>query len=115
MDFEQRSLFRRDYYGHNWYQSLYFVYFVPGYGNIVPATSTGRIACVLFALFGAPLAISQFQFQFLQSVSVTIGDLGKFLSECTIWLYKQMKKAKVQMRSHWRRFRVGKGEKSLKY
>ncbi|KIH45902.1 Ion channel, partial [Ancylostoma duodenale] len=28
-----------------------------GYGNIVPATSSGRIACVVFALFGAPLAI----------------------------------------------------------
>ncbi|EJW74124.1 hypothetical protein WUBG_14971, partial [Wuchereria bancrofti] len=46
-----------------------------GYGNIVPATSYGRIACIIFALFGVPLAI------------ITIGDLGKFLSECIIWLY----------------------------
>ena len=30
---------------------------IAGYGNIVPATSSGRIACVVFALFGAPLAI----------------------------------------------------------
>ncbi|KHJ94040.1 Ion channel [Oesophagostomum dentatum] len=64
-----------------------------GYGNIVPATSSGRIACVVFALFGAPLAI------------ITIGDLGKFLSECTIWLYKEMKKVKALLRAQWRRFR----------
>ncbi|EYC00160.1 hypothetical protein Y032_0117g643 [Ancylostoma ceylanicum] len=64
-----------------------------GYGNIVPATSSGRIACVVFALFGAPLAI------------ITIGDLGKFLSECTIWLYKEMKKGRALLRGRWRRFR----------
>uniref|UniRef100_A0A183BWP4 Ion_trans_2 domain-containing protein n=1 Tax=Globodera pallida TaxID=36090 RepID=A0A183BWP4_GLOPA len=50
-----------------------------GYGNIVPVTSHGRIACIIFALFGAPLTI------------ITIGDLGKFLSECTIWLYRRLK------------------------
>ncbi|CAD5210231.1 unnamed protein product [Bursaphelenchus okinawaensis] len=49
-----------------------------GYGNVVPVTMKGRLFCVAFALFGAPLAI------------ITIGDLGKFLSECTIWLYKKM-------------------------
>ncbi|VDM76561.1 unnamed protein product [Strongylus vulgaris] len=64
-----------------------------GYGNIVPATSSGRIACVVFALFGAPLAI------------ITIGDLGKFLSECTIWLYKKMKKVRALVRARWRLFR----------
>ncbi|CAD6191470.1 unnamed protein product [Caenorhabditis auriculariae] len=64
-----------------------------GYGNIVPATSSGRIACVVFALFGAPLAI------------ITIGDLGKFLSECTIWLYKQMRKVSGSLRLSWRRMR----------
>ncbi|XGW11174.1 hypothetical protein V3C99_012571 [Haemonchus contortus] len=64
-----------------------------GYGNIVPATSSGRIACVVFALFGAPLAI------------ITIGDLGKFLSECTIWLYKEMKKVRTLLYGRWRRFR----------
>uniref|UniRef100_A0A183UT58 Ion_trans_2 domain-containing protein n=1 Tax=Toxocara canis TaxID=6265 RepID=A0A183UT58_TOXCA len=57
-----------------------------GYGNIVPVTPYGRIACVVFALFGAPLAI------------ITIGDLGKFLSECTIWLYKKMKKGRNLLR-----------------
>lgn len=50
-----------------------------GYGNIVPVTNGGRVLCVFFALLGAPLAI------------ITIGDLGKFLSECTIWLYKKLK------------------------
>ncbi|GMT13211.1 hypothetical protein PFISCL1PPCAC_4508, partial [Pristionchus fissidentatus] len=67
-----------------------------GYGNIVPATAQGRIACVIFALFGAPLAI------------ITIGDLGKFLSECTIWLYKRMKKAKRRLRQ--RLFAMTKGD-----
>ncbi|VDK41694.1 unnamed protein product [Anisakis simplex] len=68
---------------------------LPGYGNIVPVTPYGRIACVVFALFGAPLAI------------ITIGDLGKFLSECTIWLYKKMKKARnivvYRFRKWWSR------------
>lgn len=50
-----------------------------GYGNIVPVTNGGRVLCIFFALFGAPLAI------------ITIGDLGKFLSECTIWLYKKLR------------------------
>ncbi|ULU04086.1 hypothetical protein L3Y34_017112 [Caenorhabditis briggsae] len=64
-----------------------------GYGNIVPVTPLGRLACVLFALFGAPIAI------------ITIGDLGKFLSECTIWLYKHMRKGSARMETAWRRFR----------
>uniref|UniRef100_A0AC35U7S5 TWiK family of potassium channels protein 7 n=1 Tax=Rhabditophanes sp. KR3021 TaxID=114890 RepID=A0AC35U7S5_9BILA len=63
-----------------------------GYGNIVPVTPYGRIACVVFALFGAPLAI------------ITIGDLGKFLSECTIWLYKKIKNARKVMGSVYRRW-----------
>uniref|UniRef100_A0A914RJ70 Potassium channel domain-containing protein n=1 Tax=Parascaris equorum TaxID=6256 RepID=A0A914RJ70_PAREQ len=33
------------------------LWFCLGYGNIVPVTPYGRIACVVFALFGAPLAI----------------------------------------------------------
>ncbi|CAI2336476.1 unnamed protein product [Caenorhabditis sp. 36 PRJEB53466] len=64
-----------------------------GYGNIVPVTPLGRLACVLFALFGAPIAI------------ITIGDLGKFLSECTIWLYKHMRKGSMRFESAWKRFR----------
>ncbi|NP_001350987.1 Potassium channel domain-containing protein [Caenorhabditis elegans] len=64
-----------------------------GYGNIVPVTPLGRLACVLFALFGAPIAI------------ITIGDLGKFLSECTIWLYKHMRKGSARLDSAWKRFR----------
>ncbi|KAL3993661.1 Ion channel family protein [Acanthocheilonema viteae] len=59
-----------------------------GYGNIVPITSHGRIACVIFALFGVPLAI------------ITIGDLGKFLSECTIWLYTKMKKSRFSLKRY---------------
>ncbi|EGT38289.1 hypothetical protein CAEBREN_32043 [Caenorhabditis brenneri] len=64
-----------------------------GYGNIVPVTPLGRLACVLFALFGAPIAI------------ITIGDLGKFLSECTIWLYKHMRKGSARFKTAWKRFR----------
>uniref|UniRef100_A0A0R3S1V2 Ion_trans_2 domain-containing protein n=1 Tax=Elaeophora elaphi TaxID=1147741 RepID=A0A0R3S1V2_9BILA len=60
-----------------------------GYGNIVPVTSSGRIACVIFALFGVPLAI------------ITIGDLGKFLSECTIWLYSMMKKSHASLKRYF--------------
>ncbi|KAI6194005.1 hypothetical protein M3Y96_01079100 [Aphelenchoides besseyi] len=65
-----------------------------GYGDLVPVTPHGRMACVIFALFGAPLAI------------ITIGDLGKFLSECTIWLYKQMIDARRRFNGWWYRLRV---------
>uniref|UniRef100_A0A915N4W8 Potassium channel domain-containing protein n=1 Tax=Meloidogyne javanica TaxID=6303 RepID=A0A915N4W8_MELJA len=46
-----------------------------GYGNPVPVTRIGRIACISFSLFGIPLTL------------VTIADLGKFLSEHLVWLY----------------------------
>ncbi|KAL3086118.1 hypothetical protein niasHS_009688 [Heterodera schachtii] len=46
-----------------------------GYGNPVPVTRLGRIACISFSLFGIPLTL------------VTIADLGKFLSEHLVWLY----------------------------
>uniref|UniRef100_A0A183HC24 Ion_trans_2 domain-containing protein n=1 Tax=Onchocerca flexuosa TaxID=387005 RepID=A0A183HC24_9BILA len=64
-----------------------------GYGNIVPLTTYGRIACVVFSLFGVPLAV------------ITIGDLGKFLSECTIWLYKEMKKSRFSLKRYLSNFR----------
>lgn len=71
----------------------------PGYGNILPVTTKGRIACIFFALVGMPLAI------------VTIGDLGKFLSELTIWLYKRYKHLKTRMLLSWaaRKFRQPNG------
>uniref|UniRef100_A0A183E9D4 Ion_trans_2 domain-containing protein n=1 Tax=Gongylonema pulchrum TaxID=637853 RepID=A0A183E9D4_9BILA len=68
-------------------------FFFQGYGNIVPVTPYGRIACVVFALFGAPLAI------------ITIGDLGKFLSECTILLYNRMKQAQSALKRQFVKFR----------
>ncbi|EFO14477.2 hypothetical protein LOAG_14041 [Loa loa] len=64
-----------------------------GYGNIVPVTSYGRIACVIFALFGVPLAI------------ITIGDVGKFLSECIIWLYNKMKRSRCSLKYYFDNFR----------
>ncbi|KAK0395640.1 hypothetical protein QR680_001369 [Steinernema hermaphroditum] len=67
-----------------------------GYGNIVPVTPYGRITCVIFALFGAPLAI------------ITIGDLGKFLSECTIWLYKKLRKLRKFINIRYKRWRLRK-------
>ncbi|CAI4225651.1 unnamed protein product [Auanema sp. JU1783] len=47
-----------------------------GYGNLVPTTTPGRIACIIFALFGIPLLL------------VTIADIGKFLSEFLSFLYR---------------------------
>ncbi|CAO4385232.1 unnamed protein product [Caenorhabditis nigoni] len=47
-----------------------------GYGNLVPITISGRVACIIFALFGIPLLL------------VTIADIGKFLSEFLSYLYK---------------------------
>ncbi|PAV92138.1 hypothetical protein WR25_26408 [Diploscapter pachys] len=43
----------------------------------VPTTFWGRVACIVFALFGIPLLL------------VTIADMGKFLSEFLSMLYKQ--------------------------
>ncbi|VDK78112.1 unnamed protein product [Litomosoides sigmodontis] len=60
-----------------------------GYGNIVPVTLYGRIACVIFALFGVPLAI------------ITIGNLGKFLSECTIWFYTRTSKSHSSLKRYF--------------
>ncbi|PIO77245.1 Ion channel [Teladorsagia circumcincta] len=45
-----------------------------GYGNIVPATSSGRIACVVFALFGAPLAIITIG-AFISLTTIGFGDI----------------------------------------
>ncbi|KFD62475.1 hypothetical protein M514_04449 [Trichuris suis] len=42
-----------------------------GYGHLVPKTLDGRVACLIFAVFGIPLIL------------VTIADLGKFLSLLT--------------------------------
>lgn len=65
----------------------------------MPVTTHGRMACVVFALFGAPLAI------------ITIGDIGKFLSEGTIWLYKKMIDGRRRFDVWWARFRLrGKGD-----
>ncbi|KHJ44548.1 Ion channel [Trichuris suis] len=58
-----------------------------GYGNMVPATAHGRLLCILFALFGCPLAI------------ITVGDLGKFLSELVVHCYNKgwkFKKAVIE-------------------
>uniref|UniRef100_A0A7E4VZD4 TWiK family of potassium channels protein 7 n=1 Tax=Panagrellus redivivus TaxID=6233 RepID=A0A7E4VZD4_PANRE len=67
-----------------------------GYGNIVPVTVSGKIACVIFALIGAPLAI------------ITIGDLGKFLSECTIWFYTTLQKFTKRVKKSWKIWRMRK-------
>ena len=68
-----------------------------GYGNIVPVTVSGKIACVIFALIGAPLAI------------ITIGDLGKFLSECTLWFYCKVKSCKKRVKHSWKIWKLRKG------
>ncbi|KRY19439.1 TWiK family of potassium channels protein 7 [Trichinella patagoniensis] len=54
-----------------------------GYGNVVPMTAEGRLLCIMFALFGCPLAI------------ITIGNLGKFLSETVVFLYNKIQRGKM--------------------
>ncbi|VDP07265.1 unnamed protein product [Heligmosomoides polygyrus] len=57
-------------------QSSMYLQHINGYGNLVPTTTSGRVACIIFALFGIPLLL------------VTIADIGKFLSEFLSFLYK---------------------------
>ncbi|KRY67364.1 TWiK family of potassium channels protein 7 [Trichinella pseudospiralis] len=61
---------------------LHFVKIL-GYGNVVPMTAEGRLLCIIFALFGCPLAI------------ITIGNLGKFLSETVVFLYNKIQRGKM--------------------
>ncbi|WKY16714.1 hypothetical protein Q1695_001383 [Nippostrongylus brasiliensis] len=56
-----------------------------GYGNLVPTTTYGRVACIIFALFGIPLLL------------VTIADIGKFLSEFLSFLYKSYRAFKRKL------------------
>ena len=52
----------------------------------VPTTFWGRVACIVFALFGIPLLL------------VTIADMGKFLSEFLSMLYKQYRRLMKHVR-----------------
>nr|pir hypothetical protein C52B9.6 - Caenorhabditis elegans [Caenorhabditis elegans] len=62
------------------------VVFSRGYGNLVPITVTGRVACIIFALLGIPLLL------------VTIADIGKFLSEFLSYLYRSYRGFKRKLR-----------------
>uniref|UniRef100_A0A914BVB1 Potassium channel domain-containing protein n=2 Tax=Acrobeloides nanus TaxID=290746 RepID=A0A914BVB1_9BILA len=53
-----------------------------GYGNLVPGTVQGRLFCIFYALFGVPLIL------------ITVADIGKFLSENIVWLYRTYTKIK---------------------
>lgn len=66
-------------------------------------TVSGKIACIIFALIGAPLAI------------ITIGDLGKFLSECTIWFYCKMQLYKKRIRKYWKMWKRRKAGVVVEY
>ncbi|PAV66698.1 hypothetical protein WR25_23874 [Diploscapter pachys] len=57
----------------------------------VPTTFWGRVACIVFALFGIPLLL------------VTIADMGKFLSEFLSMLYKQYRRLMKHLRKQSRR------------
>lgn len=46
-----------------------------GYGHLVPQTTEGRVACLVFCLIGIPLIL------------ITIADMGRFLADYVIYLY----------------------------
>uniref|UniRef100_A0A8R1DNL7 Potassium channel domain-containing protein n=1 Tax=Caenorhabditis japonica TaxID=281687 RepID=A0A8R1DNL7_CAEJA len=56
-----------------------------GYGNLTPVTGRGKFLCILYALFGVPLIL------------ITVADIGKFLSENIVQLYKWYTKLREQL------------------
>uniref|UniRef100_A0AC35TYE8 Potassium channel subfamily K member 18 n=1 Tax=Rhabditophanes sp. KR3021 TaxID=114890 RepID=A0AC35TYE8_9BILA len=62
-----------------------------GYGNIVPITQWGKLACIGFALFGIPLLL------------VTIADIGKFLSDFLSFLHRSYNEFMRKLRTQSRR------------
>uniref|UniRef100_A0A0N4U4S6 Ion_trans_2 domain-containing protein n=1 Tax=Dracunculus medinensis TaxID=318479 RepID=A0A0N4U4S6_DRAME len=63
-----------------------------GYGHIVPRTSEGRVACLLYALLGIPLIL------------VTIADMGRFLSGGIIWFHNTLRKIRIVLLKKFSQF-----------
>ncbi|VDP07683.1 unnamed protein product, partial [Soboliphyme baturini] len=48
---------------------------IDSYGNLLPVTRLGRCFCIIYGMFGIPLAL------------VTVANFNKFLSECVTWFH----------------------------
>uniref|UniRef100_A0A914WTE8 Potassium channel domain-containing protein n=1 Tax=Plectus sambesii TaxID=2011161 RepID=A0A914WTE8_9BILA len=71
-----------EFHAWTWATSVFFsasMITTIGYGNLVPVTSTGRLFCVLYGLFGIPLML------------VTIADMGKFIGDAILVLFARWK------------------------
>ena len=60
---------------------------VAGYGNIAPATNSGRVFCIFFALIGIPFTLT------------VIADLGVLMASAVAVLYRRLRQRCAWTRS----------------
>lgn len=61
----------------------YFLIFVTGYGNVFPHTTWGKLATIIYAIFGMPLFL------------LYLSNIGDLLAKSFKWLYAKFCLCKI--------------------